>query len=106
MKREHIEQMIADFEELRNLVDNYEGDFAELRKELNGERLDYDIFGVTYKSIYTSVYIVMGTYVVSNNIVVFDSQTHEMKRVSVSDLKKKVEGEDEITECAIIIITL
>jgi hypothetical protein len=48
----------------------------------------------------------MGTYVVSSNIVVFDSDAHEMKRVSVSDLKKKVEGEDEITECAIIIITL
>jgi hypothetical protein len=52
------------------------------------------------------VYVILGTYLVSSNIVVFDSDAHEMKRVLVSDLKKKVEEEDERTECAIIIITL
>lgn len=97
MRIAHIKQMIADFKELRSIVNNFEGEFSALREELNGDRMDYDIFGVTYKSISTSVYIILGTYFVSSNIVVFDSDTHEMKRMLVSDLEKIIKHIDRIS---------
>lgn len=47
---------IKDYNELKDIVDNYKGTFDELFDDLKGHNKDYDLFDVNFKSITASVY--------------------------------------------------
>lgn len=53
---EYATDGIKDYNELKEIVDNYKGTFDELFDELKGHNKDNDLFDVNFKSITASVY--------------------------------------------------
>ena len=65
MTKKQINLAIEHYNELVKFVNNYEGDFSALRKELGGIESDFDTFNVVYKSIVAEVYLNLGIYFVT-----------------------------------------
>ena len=89
MTKEQVNLAIEDYIGLVKFVDKFEGDFSTLRKELGGIESDFDTFKVVYKSIVAEVYLNLGIYFVSGDLIVFDDEIGEMKNVTISELKDK-----------------
>ena len=95
MTQEQIKRAIKHFTELKDFVDDYDGNFDELHCELVGHNMSEDCFDTNYKSICASIYSNMGCFYVSCIIDVYDDESGEMLSMSVNDLKKKIVGEED-----------
>lgn len=87
MTKEQVNLAIESYDELVAFVNNYEGEFSALRKELEGIENDFGTFIIAYKSIVAEVYLNLGTYFVSGDLIVFDDEGGVMKRISINELK-------------------
>lgn len=89
---EYATDGIKDYNELKNIVDNYKGTFDELFDELKGHNKDNDLFDVNFKSITASVYrddvgnLKLGEYF---DIYSLTQANPFYEHISVNELKKQ-----------------
>lgn len=88
---ELVSDSINDYNELKEVVDNYKGTFDELFDKLNGHNKDYNSFDVNYKCITASVYrddvgnIKLGEYF---DVYLLTKANPFYEHISVEQLKK------------------